>query len=174
MSDSAGYFAMPRNSVSRGQTLTISAVGYQTLITDALGMWQRDGDIIIPLKMQKTLMGDVIVTGKVVAPRTKPSKKAAILLRDSLACIGFTKKALAVYPNPVARGAAVTLSVRLDEPGTYTAQLYSMSGTLEETMAVESKTVLLNIPATLPAGIYFIKLSHPAVKKVYTQQVVVL
>jgi len=174
MADSAGYFAIPRNSLSDEHTLTISSVGYQTLVIDAIKMWKDDNEKIIPLKMQEALMGDVVVAGKVAVTRTKPSKKAAILLRDSLACIGFTKKALTVYPNPVARGAAVTLSVRLDEPGTYTAQLFSMSGALEETLAVESKAVLMNIPATIPAGIYLIKLSHPAVKKVYTQQVVVL
>jgi hypothetical protein len=174
VADSTGYFAIPRNSLSDEHTLTISSVGYQTLVIDAVRMWKNDDEKIIPLKMQERLMGDVVVAGKVAVTRIKPSKKAAILLRDSLACIGFTKKALAVYPNPVARGAAVTLSVRLDEPGTYTVQLFSMSGALEETMPVESKTVLMNIPATIPAGIYFIKLSHPAVKKVYTQQVVVL
>jgi hypothetical protein len=173
-SDSTGYFAIPRNSLSDEQTLTISSVGYQTLVIDAVKMWKHDGEKIIPLKMQETLMGDVIVAGKVAVTRIKPSKKAVILLRDSLACTCLTKKALVVYPNPVARGAVVTLSVRLDDPGAYTAQLFSMSGALEETIAVESKTVLMNIPATLPAGIYFIKLSHPAVKKVYSQQVVVL
>lgn len=168
-----GYFAIARKNISAEHTLKISAIGYKVLTIDVTKTWaedQREKVLLLSLS-ENTLMGDIVVV-----QRTR-HKKVVSLLKDSLAFTGLTQKALTVYPNPVSRGAAVTLSMRLDEPGTYSAQLFNTSGVLIETMKVEggekSKNVLMDIPPTLVAGIYFIRLSHPAVKKVYTQELAV-
>lgn len=85
---------------------------------------------------------------------------------------------MVVYPNPVARGATVTLSVRLDKPGTWSVQLFNAAGMAVENLQVEgsegSKDLPLPIPSTLNPGTYFIRLSHPSLKKVYTREVLVL
>jgi hypothetical protein len=131
--------------------------------------------------MTETVMGDMVV----LVGTYKPVKKQESLftdtlntLKDTLAFTGLTKKALTVYPNPVVGGTSVALSLRLDEQGTYTAQLFNTAGVLEETMEVaadqRSKTVLMTIPPTAVPGTYFIRLSNPALRKPYTQALVVL
>jgi hypothetical protein len=177
-SDGEGYFAIPTQNVTGVHTLTISSVGYVPLKIEVAKIWADKQEKVIPLRLSDLVMGDVVTV-----VRRGRTKKPVDILRDSLAFVGFpktcvTKKALTIYPNPVARGAAVTLTMQLDEPGVYTAQLLSLSGVLVETMEVEgnekSTDVLMNIPATLAAGVYFVRLSNPAVKKQYTQEVVVL
>jgi hypothetical protein len=176
--DPEGYFAILRSAISDGRTLTISCVGYRTIVIDAAKTWMDGREQVITLGPNENVLGEVVVAGGVaVATRRTRSKKTVSLLQDSLAFTGLTKSALTVYPNPVARGASVTLTVRVDEPGVYSAQLFSLSGTLIETIKVEgdekSKDVRMNIPTTVVAGTYFVRLSHPALKRVYTQQVLV-
>jgi len=118
--------------------------------------------------------GEVVVVERTSIRRKKP----LTIIKDTLALIGVTKKTLKVYPNPVVRGTPITLALRLDEPGTYIAQLLSWSGMPIETMKIDgnkkSETVLMNIPNTLAAGIYMIRLSHASLKKDYTEQIIVL
>jgi hypothetical protein len=171
--DTGGYFAIPRSAIADGYTLTISRVGYRTIVIDATKTWMDGGEQVITLALNELVLGGAVA---IVTRRTR-SKKIVSLLQDSLAFTGLTKSALTVYPNPVSRGASITISMRLDEQGAYTAQLFSISGVLIETIKVEgsekSKDVRMNIPPTVVAGTYFVRLSHPALKKVYTQQVLV-
>jgi hypothetical protein len=168
IADPEGYFVIPRKAIPDRHTLTISAIGYRTSVIDVVKTWKDDQQQIIPVvRMEQTLMGDVVI----VAGKVSTSKKPVTTPKKT------TTIALTLYPNPVARGASLTLSVQLDEPGTYTVQLFSLSGIPVSTMEVEGdtkpKNISMDIPATLAAGTYFVRLSHPAVKKVYTQQVVV-
>lgn len=80
-----------------------------------------------PLELQPvTVLGysetslSVRVGGLIAVRTEKFSLKKAI--KDTLFC---RKTPLTIYPNPVSRGASVTLSLRLDTPGNYMAQLYS-------------------------------------------------
>jgi hypothetical protein len=100
------------------------------------------------------------------------------LLKDTLVALGLVKQPLGVYPNPVARGASVTLSLKQPVAGNYLVQLFSAAGTLVESMRIEGvdgpRTELLNIPGTAAAGVYFLRLQHEQTGKVYTQKMVVL
>jgi hypothetical protein len=129
--------------------------------------------IMVPVN---TTLGEVVVVGGVDIVHRK-HKKVAALLQDTLAGVGLVKKSMTVYPNPVARGTSVTLSLRLDDRGTYIAQLFSLSGVLKESMEIDvdrkSSEVLMNIPSTLTAGTYFVRLSNPSLQKVYTKELLV-
>lgn len=143
---------------------------------------------IAPVPRPDTLRSrqeEVITVGMVAVKkrhrRRKPENILAdtvVAVRDTLATCGIGKKALAVFPNPVAHGGSITLSLRLDQGGKYIAQLFNTAGTLEQTMEIQgdvkTKTVLMNLPATLAAGIYMVRLSHPGSGKVYSREVVVL
>jgi len=176
--DADGYFSIPGNSLSGAHTLTISAVGYTRLQVDVnkLRSDGRQQPYPVVLMMQTATLGFVAVEVR------RPKKHRLLadtlsLFKDSLAYAGLTQKALTVFPNPIARGSSLTLSVRLDRPGTYRVQLFSTSGALLETLEVDggqkSKCVSMNIPAALPPGTYFVTLTHPEIKKFYTQQIVV-
>jgi hypothetical protein len=176
VSDNNGYFSIPANRVSRQDTLFITALGYKS-ISIAAEQLATEGPIqLISLKwMETALTGDVVVTA--VRRKRKPITDTISMLKDTLAAIGLVRNPLTVYPNPVAKGYPVTVSARLDQTGTYTIQLFSIAGTLMQTTQVngapKTPTFSINIPANLTSGTYVVRLSHPALTKCYTQQIVV-
>lgn len=76
------------------------------------------------------------------------------------------------------RGAAVTLSLHMDQPGDYMVQLFSGGGIVVESLRMEGvdgpRTELMNIPGTLATGVYFVRVFHMATRKMYTEKVMVL
>lgn len=177
MADKDGFFSIPGSALSNRKELTINIIGYEAQVVEVSRYWHSDQRALILVKMVQTVLGKIEVVGVKTRRQT-----AEDILNDTLAAIkdtlGLSKKTLAVYPNPVVRGGSVTLTLRLDEQGTYMAQLFNTAGVLEETMEIvpdqSSKTVLMTIPPTAVPGTYFIRLSNPALRKPYTQTLVVL
>lgn len=99
-------------------------------------------------------------------------------ISDSLAFLGIGKKAFALYPNPAGRGTVIKLSLNLDKTGRYAIGLYNAAGVLLQNKAVDlaanSGVELFSLPVSLPGGLYFVKLSGPGLKTVYTQKLIVL
>jgi hypothetical protein len=99
------------------------------------------------------------------------------MIKDTLVAIGLLPKALTVYPNPVAKGASITVAARLDQTGTYTIQLFSIAGILMQTTQVngapKTPKLSITIPANLTPGTYVVRVSHPALTKSYSEEVVV-
>jgi hypothetical protein len=127
-----------------------------------------------PVPMLQGMAGGIVVT---TYRRRRPIADTISLFKDTLAAIGLIKNPLTVYPNPVAKGNTVTVTTKFDQTGTYTIQLFSISGTLMQTTQVngapKAPTFSINIPGNLTAGTYIVRLSHPALTKCYTQQIVV-
>jgi hypothetical protein len=100
------------------------------------------------------------------------------LLKDTLTFIGFPKKELTLYPNPASRGTAVRLSCPPDLLGECKLELFNSNGALLQERSVEwrdkSQTESLNLPASLSAGVYFVKMSPAGTGKVVTRKLVVL
>jgi Secretion system C-terminal sorting domain len=128
-----------------------------------------------PVSMLEGTFGGIVVFTPV---KRKPIADTISIFKDTLAAIGLTKNPLTIYPNPVSKGNSVTVSARLDQTGTYTIQLFSIAGTLMQTTQVngapKTQAFSINIPANLTPGTYIVRLSHPALTKCYTQQIVVL
>jgi hypothetical protein len=98
---------------------------------------------------------------------------------DTLSMLGMLpKKELAVYPNPVRKGMAVSLTWQGTEPGQYEVAMFSSSGTAVQrrVMEVASKEQvdLLEIPASLAGGMYFLQMTKAGGAKVVTRKLVVL
>jgi hypothetical protein len=127
-----------------------------------------------PVMMLRGTLGGVVVG---IPIKRKPLADTISILKDTLAYLGLLPKSLTIYPNPVAKGNQITVSARLDQTGTYTIQLFSISGILMQTTQVngapKTPTFSINIPGNLTPGTYIVRLSHPALTKCYTQQVVV-
>jgi hypothetical protein len=122
--------------------------------------------------MGKVVMGGAVSTVRVIT--------LTDLLKDTLAVIGISKKEkeLTLYPNPASRGTTVRLSCPPDLLGEYKLELFSANGALLQARLVEwndkSQTELLNLPASLSAGVYFVKLSHMGTGKIATRKLMVL
>ncbi|HWB90967.1 MAG TPA: carboxypeptidase regulatory-like domain-containing protein [Puia sp.] len=197
IADADGRFTIPMNKLSPHQVLTISAVGYTTITLNVDQLLAAG-----PLQLFQVVMpGEVVIAGGVFVTRVRRKRPKVVadtisLFKDTLASAGLARPALIAYPNPVARGALLTLTARLDQPGNYRVQLYNMSGALIESQelpavptagatttagavstklsaSAKSRSIALPIPAGLAPGTYFVRLSHPALSKCYTQQIVV-
>ena len=196
IADSAGRISIPVAAARRIHKWEISSVGYKTKTVVIHDNWVGKGENVIRLARHAgELLGDVTITGyettrcKIVTGETTSVTMGAVsvgrkittlkdALKDTLSLLGLAKKPLTVYPNPVAKGASMTLSVQTGKPGNYLVQLFSNAGALVESMRIEGvdgpRTELLNVPASLAAGLYFVRLLHEQTGKVYTQKVEVM
>jgi hypothetical protein len=95
--------------------------------------------------------------------------------KDTLAFLGMTKKELTFYPNPAVRGTAIRYTLPSKFPGEGKLGLFDSGGALLQQQSIaHAPTETFNLPATLPAGIYFVKLTPVGTGKEYTQKLVVL
>lgn len=116
--------------------------------------------------------------GDTVAYPVRKKTKVAVLqdmVKDTLAVLGICKKELALYPNPVIRGTAISYSLPPGFSGEGKLEFFNSSGgLLWQKWINNTLTEVLNIPASLPEGVYFVKLSSAGAGKTYTQELVVL
>ena len=175
VTDPQGYFAIAAGKVSTQQTLTISAVGYETVQISANQLPAGEKRDIVLKESQGTLGDVIVIAGGVTRKKRKPLADTISLFKDTLAAIGLAKPALTAYPNPVARGGEITLKTRLDQQGKYNIQLLSTSGALITAKEVDGSkdpgNIGFPIPAGLVPGIYIVRLS--ALTRCYTQKIVV-
>jgi len=117
------------------------------------------------------IMGDVVT----VAVTKKTTAVLQDLVKDTLAILGIAKKVLTLYPNPVVRGTAVRYTLPSSLPGEGKLELFNSGGALVlEKWINNAETGTLNIPSSLPAGIYLLRLSPAQAGKAHTRQLVVL
>ena len=183
IADSTVKIRIPYQWIERASVLKVSCIGYEHTVIPVDESWLGVNKVVRlaarPVELQPatvlgysrtTLLGRV---GGLIAVRTeKFSLKKAI--KDTLLC---RKTPLTIYPNPVTRGTTVTLSLFTDMPGNYMAQLYSGGGAVIESMRIEgvdgARTELMDIPGTLAAGVYFVRVFQLETGKMHTEKVVV-
>lgn len=133
------------------------------------------------------LMGDTVIYTKPDTPIGTIIDTVKKFISDTLSIIPqkqnlstnpdiSTTAALTLYPNPIPRGNTIHISLQTD-PGAYHFSLISSSGALIQEKRVDiSDTKQIsewNIPANLPAGIYFLRVLRPGRNSLYTHQLVV-
>jgi len=176
--DSGGCFSIPAANLTGVSTLTITAIGYETLKVNLKTLNLAAGvQPLLIMKMEPLVLGKVATV--VHRRRRKPIADTIAVLKDTVAtCFNFPKTNLTLYPNPVPRGNSITISAQLEKSGTYGVQLFDLSGTLLQSTTADrdqlSGHFTLPLPATMSPGTYLVRISHPALNKVYTQQIVVL
>lgn len=87
------------------------------------------------------------------------------------------KKDIKVYPNPVTRGNTVNVSLQLKQAGDYKLELLNTAGQVVHIqpliMATNQQVISLATQANWAAGIYWIRISSPAVKNIYQGKILV-
>jgi hypothetical protein len=193
--DSTGRFRLTNKMVSEASFMEVSSVGYTTrniaLDKDLVG--QKDLTISLspqvlglpPVEVTagpvvgelRIMVGGMRTVGVMVRDYTDLLGTIKQLAADSLGLLGMAPREMAVYPNPAQRGSVIQVSLRLDSPGAYRLGLFNAAGSLMQAKAIDlaekAHLELLNIPGSLAAGIYFVQLSGPRLKKTITQKVVV-
>lgn len=182
--DSSGLVMIPYERIVRASVLKVSCIGDSHTVVPVDESWvgtRKVVKLVVRLtELQPVAVKTYISTslqgrlgGLIVVRTEKESFLKAI--KDTLLC---RKTPLTIYPNPVSRGASITLSLRMDKPGDYLAQLFSNGGRVVESLRIEGvegpRTELMNIPGTLAAGTYFVRVFHMETGQLYTEKVVVL
>jgi hypothetical protein len=121
-------------------------------------------------KCYSALMGAVSI-GRVI--KTDPWKKT---IKDSITTF-LPKKELSVYPNPVRRGGAISLSWQTT-PGTYQVGIYNTAGALIRQRTIQvgeaAQVDLVEVPPSLSSGVYLLSAVRTADGKRFTRELVVL
>ncbi|MBS1665672.1 MAG: T9SS type A sorting domain-containing protein [Bacteroidetes bacterium] len=137
--------------------------------------------MLAPVEVRATVMGklhstqctSVVSGGAFMVTRVSRIQK---IVRDTLQ-VFMPKKELVAYPNPVQRGAAIHLSWKAEE-GEYQVGLFNSAGVQilqkQVQLASPSQVDIMEIPASLPGGMYFLRAVKNENGKVYTQKVVVI
>lgn len=179
IADSTGKIETNSAQELIGRKMVVSAIGYKS---EEL-TWNPPGD---NLNNDVFLERDVVDCGNVVI--------STIVCYRIIRCYNGCSKFLgcehhklktdpeadlntvSIYPNPVRRGEQITVSIS-EEQARGQISLVSQSGTVITTQIFDSKNngrMILQIPATLSAGIYYLRISYengrqPASAKVIIQ-----
>lgn len=172
--DEMGNFNIDIKNAGTGQvagiTLVISSVGFES---KEIAIDNKTSLIKVEMiQMRKALAGEVIVTVGMVAPKkTKPVPILKQLFKDT----AFSN--FRFFPNPAPAGSAINIDWNKKEPGNYTMQLYSQSGYLIHTqdLNIEKKSGRLNVqlPASVSAGSYFIKMTNRKTGKFVSEKIII-
>lgn len=118
------------------------------------------------------LSGEVVVTAGAIV-RTKKVKKIDTIKTSVKKLFSFENFKL--YPNPIAKGNA--LHIQLKTAGEYSIQLLDNNSRLitaeEFTAASGNLTTDINIPSSLAAGMYYVRVIEEKKKKQYTDKIIV-
>lgn len=87
----------------------------------------------------------------------------------------FKNEVFKIFPNPANSGSAVHLTIK--NAGLYNIQLFDNNGKLylvkELEVAADKLPILLPLPSSLAAGIYFIKATNRNTKKQFTDKLII-
>lgn len=181
-----GTFEIKRNWLKKGNSITVSSSGYETLVTSESR--EINHEWVITLKA-KDLLPEVIVTGythikmgKVLMGAVARVKNGE--LKDNDLIKTENKQivspplihALMVYPNPVIAGATISLSSQSLDNGLHQVQFISQSGQLvqqkEMKIVPESGNWKFDIPP-VPAGGYFLVITNKQNGSKYSAKLIV-
>lgn len=156
---------------TNGITLIISSIGFESkevFIDNKTPLIKVE-----MIQLQTQTKGEVFVTMGVVVPpkKTKPVPMFKQLFKDT----AFSN--FRFFPNPAPAGSAISIDWNKKEPGNYTMQLYSQSGYLLHTQSlnIEKKSGRLNVqlPASVSAGSYFIKMTSGKTGKFVSEKIII-
>jgi hypothetical protein len=193
----AGRFELTTAGDRNKVTLVVSAVGYTTREYEVEVYGSKGPEIYLTpeadeLKPVEVIAGPVMgkisrtmspiikkdtsvctVTSGMLVTITKVSKvekiKRSIIERLSI------KKEVRIYPNPVAPGNSLTISMNLKETGEYKLELMDAAGRIVwvQALQVAQPSQVASIPtqSSWSRGVYWMRLSNGADKKVYQAKV---
>ena len=178
--DSLGEFLLPVTTVNDSIKLTASYVGYGT-IEKQINTNMNDTFVSF-MFTQTAMLGDVIVMGY-VSPKIEGKVGGVSVCRkmtttekidSSLRRITKTNS-FYVYPNPAVKGSLVYIKVK--EAGSYELQLLDNNSRLLTTtninVSVANTPVSFQLPVTVSAGIFYLRLINLKNKKTDLEKMVI-
>ena len=187
VADRAGDFVLKLHTLDDIVEINASAIGYEaasikinTKDQKPVVLVLEPFEIIVPqhtglIPIAYGLVGRV---GGVEIVRNYPSLKTADTIFAKIDTITrkiFHTEKFKVSPNPISRGGSVNVDVK--NAGTFSIQLFDNSGKLVQVKQFEAvegtMQTVVDIPSSLAAGVYYIRLVDKKKEKEYTDKIVV-
>lgn len=162
------------NKVAAAETLILSGVGYKEKATTIKDI---DSGVIVLQRDLKVLNEVVVVSGNSHTRGLLTSAVTrSITLRDTIR--NLLVSAVKVYPNPVLRGSAVNVSLKLKKAGTFHLYVMDAAGKLtlsQNYVAADKKSLQqVMIPPAWSKGIYFIIIVNEEGRTIAKEKMVVM
>ncbi len=178
--DSAGYFSLHMYEEDRSEaTIIASYIGFESKDIALIGGKETITNISLNKKdmklpdvqicsSQTTRIG--MTLGAVSIRTTYKTNAIDTLIRRVLGTQAFT-----IYPNPVARGGSVNISVK--NPGEYSIQLIDNNSRIIQVLIAaaysKQQSIQMALPSNVAAGYYYIRLVDEKTKKQYVDKVLI-
>jgi hypothetical protein len=182
--DMLGNFVLPDKGNSEKTTLIVSAIGYTTREIEVDGYQSKITEILLTPEYKELAAVEIRSHGirsctsiaggvRMVRKNTlaeKIKREVNEWLPDKL-----VNKEVRLYPNPVVPGNSININLKLKAMGTYKLELMDASGRIVHVQALQvvQKEQLINMPtqSSWSRGIYWVRISNGADKKVYQAKV---
>ncbi len=193
MADENGFFEIKKEVLLENKTIVVSSVGYETkeVNVDA----NSNGDLLIQLStkimtpvvinsygtvMGKIITGYVVCTTQKTVDTLKKNKPSPFLTKNEPVVnrtIATPKvEFIKIFPNPIASGGNITISLDKQEEGYYSLQLLALNGQIiqQKELWIDSEARVLTTQAPLvAAGNYFLILTNKKSGKKFSEKLIV-
>ena len=179
--DSMGYVSLSKSHAE--DSIFITAIGFKNKVVNVKDI----AGGIINLDADKLLL-DVVKVSALATSRTSCSMTLGWTSYRVIRTPGFKdtlqnivnriNPSIAVFPNPVARGGLVNLSVKLKNAGRYSVYITDVTGKLlsaQDYIAADKKSIRqIQIASQWSAGIYFVIVTDDKGKNIGKEKIVVM
>lgn len=190
MADEEGRFEIPKKLLDKNHELIISSAGYETNVVSLKDENTINGKFYFVLKDNPMLPGVNLIPGFRISMVTNNStaKQLEGFVGGVSVARSWVKKSekelatkvpdnsIRVYPNPVKNGSGLTIEWKSTEEGYYHFQFINTSGQAVHQQQLwidaEARVISIDIPA-IPAGTYFLVMTHKKSGKKMTESIVV-
>lgn len=167
-----------------GDTIIVSAVGYQPRTIIVTTMMGSVNFPLIQLHKSVELMGDIAVIGYNAERRSAIAGGLSVIYKNTIfetikdtLVNAFANNSIRIFPNPVAKGSVLHLQLAVKEQGDYSLQIVNAKGQIvkKEIFSIQMKNQLkqLFIQNDYPGGVYFIRMENCLTKKSHVNRFII-
>jgi hypothetical protein len=175
--DSTGAFTISFSVKSKEPQLEISAIGYEP---QRLQISNINKYAVVLKTTENNLDNVTVTTWATIVDRLTLGTGAVVIVKDitvkDILRGIFFSPTFKIFPNPAQRGNDINIDVKKE--GNYSIQLFDNTGKLISIklfQAVKGVTqTYINIPPSLTAGMYYIRLVDDETKKQYSDKIMVM
>lgn len=192
MADEEGRFEISKKLLGKNHQLIISSAGYEINTVSFKGEIYKKGRLTIVLKDLPALQAVILLSGGYYIIGKYSTAHTNKYLEGRVGGVSVARSwvkktanefptkvpdnSIRVYPNPVKNGSGLTIEWKSTEEGYYDLQLINTSGQSVHQQQLwidaEARVISIDIPA-IPAGTYFLVMTHKKSGKKMTEKIVV-
>lgn len=174
IANDSGIVKVERNNGSDNYNLSVSAIGYKSLVIDLRNaLAQRE----ILLQRDYKNCHEVIISSQIDRRTIHCGLRyRSLIINDDSINSKLVIGNFEIYPNPIQSNSTLNIKWKQQEFGDFMFQLFNQSGQLvfykEINMSEGQKLFTIKMPSVIP-GNYFLKLTNKTNSRSYTEKLIV-